>query len=820
MEILKQLPLPQQIEAVLAADYAPVDFFQLVTILLKHTVPEVYSNLPETTQNAITKVFRTLVGLGNLISRIEMLSSLKADVLRDLVVLLNAYIGLLQRVLAPKLVLNMLEGASALALREADKLLFKGKCFSVIRAVEMRFNNVSIPVVLKSIDAYSTFLSKELLYVDSRARILFTFSILSLGDLLYLSLFDVMFQRSHIECLDMRGMKRFEQKQMLVRFLDFCSRRYLQPGCSTDVVAALYVLCSRSMHVGNIWDEILLDKVVARYSFPLSLLAALLATNQMREAETEAFVIKAVTVWGNSSLLNVEPIVRQGHRTHLLLCLCAQLPPHALQRVMKLTAFVNAISNRLLSLSTRVKSLGIFLADSVSTMAHADRIFDMDTEVDLPVDCLSRSDILFNEDDSWDILESPQVIIEEPSQQVEELEKQLQPINIDEGDRVVEDGSDDEDDPTLATNSKPVARPIYVRDVLSYLSVDTKAPQAYEKQRIALKTIPTLLRQKLAFGTEVSFYAEDLFTQLAALTNHYEEADFDTLKLNAMIAVVASYPDITAHLCRLLLNGDYSLQQRMCLLSALSLGARELRGYVDEVVAGSFQKSQFPTKLLPEKLHRQYLAAAGETDTYDKIEHSIQNQLMHQDAEDARDELAGGKILRVSAGLKKSTTVTTVQGDANFSKIVGRKFFFPLVAVWYESGGINVGHYTPILVAHFLRTLSIVLHCAYPAAVELNEMAGEYLTLLCPVLQKVTPDQLQVIGSIVTGIMLVTEILDDVYMVTHFGHVLALVESTIGSFWDQLIDDTVKSLCAGLLLRMAKLRESMERVLVDQNAMY
>lgn len=809
MDLLKHEPLPSQIEAVLAAEYSAVDFFQLVSTLLKHTVPGTYTQLPPSTQNAVARVFRTPVGLGNLLARIDMLARLKADIREDVAVVVSSHTHLLARVLAPDLVQTMVAGATPAEVRETDKLLFKGRCFAVLRAAEMRFAHVYVPPQLVSMDAYAHYLGRQLLAVSEPT---FTLSLLSLSDVLHLHYFDVMFRKDAVHRVDLAPMKRFERKAVLVKFLDYCARRYLSLPAENDLVAALYVLGSRLFSGPSLWDDILLDKVISHYSYALNMLAALLAAPDL--------ALKALAVWGNSSQMNIEPVVRQEFRTHLLVCLCAQLPPDALQAMLKEPAFVTAISNRLLSLSDRVKTLGVFFADRVCVMAGAAKIFDMDAQVDIPTTVLSRSEILLGADDAWEILESPQVVVEDDSLTVGELQDKLQPISIKES---YEDAamSDEEDDPTLATSEKPVPKPIYVRDLLAYLSVDTSAPQAYEKRQIALQTAPSLLRQKLSFGTEVSFYAEDLFTQLAALTNHYEDKDFETLKLNAMIAVVVGCPTVTGHLCRLLLTADYSLQQRMCLLSALSLGARELRGYKDDVVVSSFKPAEFASKMLPEKLHRQYLAAAGEVDyAYGKIENSIQNQLMSEAAEEARDELAGGKILRMSSSLKKKPQLQEVQLSkeklAGFNKTVGARFFFPLLAVWYESGGINVGHYTPVLVAHFVRTLSIILHCAYPAATGLLDMAGEYMNLLCGVLEKVTPDQLQVVESVATGVMLVCDIMDEVYLASHYGNSLMLVENTVGGWWESLIDERVKSLCAGLLLRVAKLRTSMERVLMDQ----
>lgn len=810
MDILLASPLPAQIEACIHAHAAAsdIDQLRLVSALLKYTVPEVYASLSEQTQNAVAGVFRSAIGLGNLFARIAMFSKLRADLHHDVVRSLNSLLLLLGRVLQPGLLRQLWPATAPIAQAEVEKLLFKGRAFAIVRETAYNFPKVHVPAPLKDLPSFTAYLSRELLLLPDAGSLVM--SVFSLGEPNVF--FDITFMPAHLEYLrtTCASLKRFERKLLLLRYLDFIVFTYLRVHADADKIGSLAIL-GKVFLDNAVWDDLLLEKIAAKYNYSLDLVVSLMVEAPKKLAQN------LLSVWGNVTLLANEPIVKQAHRTHLLLALCRQLPAADLEEIMKLQEFVAAISNRLSSLSNLVKHYGMILADTICIMAAKPPIFDMDSMSldslpDMPLHFFCQDDFNLSVEDAWDALKAPQVV--ELSDL--DLEQELQPLSIEDRSAAVDlDLSDEEDDPSLAQNKK-VAAPIYVRDLLSYITIDVKDKTAFEKRQIALRTAPTLLRQKLAFGTEVSFFAEDLISNLVALTNHFEEANFETLRLNAMIAVVVSYPAVTLKLCNLLLTGDYSLQQRICLLSTMSFAARALKGFKDDEVAASFMTKSFATQQLPSNLHNFY----EQTDIgYSRIENAIQSDLMEGRSEDARDQLAGGRILRISSKLKPTLLRLIQKSDdllESFPKIVGKSFFFPLVAVWYESGGINIGHYTPLLVSHFIRSLSLILHCAYPTAVDLNDMAGEYLNLVTPVLQNVSLDQLQVVESIATGIMLICETIDEIYLVTHFEGNLVIVENCILAWWESLIDDRVKSLCAGLLLRLADIRKNMQKVLMSQ----
>lgn len=811
LDLLENKPSPETIEECIASvDFrSQVNSLRLASLLLKHTVPEVYLEAPSSTQNAITLVFRTIVGLGNLLGRISM--ALNTSSLLDLEGLLVIFAKLLDQVLQPGLVHDaLLIDPSRINIysRELEKLLFRGKTYSIVCEVALRFPNIAIPTVVQSLDAYSLYLSKELLTIDDPTP--FVFPLFSLGAQLLNQFFSVTFCPENINRLTplKSSLRRYERKVLNGKFIDFAVG-YLGRSNDLEKIKALSILANEFLD-GTVWDELTLEDSIAKCNFSVNLLSALLIQDPK---SMTAILLRS---WGNKTLMQMEPITKQEYRTHFLACLFSQLPQDELSGIMRDADFLNAISNRLMSHSNKVKSLGILLADELAKAGGQLSIFSIDVldEVSIPLNRISRLHTSMSLHQAWSIISEPTVSEVEELMEVEQIQNRLEPLTLSHSN--TNDSSDEEDDITLST-SKKVQKPLYIRDLLAYLNVDVKDKQAYEKRKIALQTAPFLLKGKSGFGSEVTFHAEDLLTQLAALTNFFEEDDFESQKLNAMIAVVVSSPSATSHICHLLLTGDYSLQQRVCLLTTMVLSARELRGFTRDGDASQHQKMLFPTKVLPEKLHRFYLSMDDECS---RIEHTIQDQIMADPSEEAKDQLAGGKILRISSKLKnkprQEDLLVSKDQLRKFGSIAGKQFFFPLLAIWYESGGINIGHYTPLFVGHYIRSLSLILHCAYPIAADTTDMSREFINVVVPILQNLLIDDMQVLESAVTGLMVVLDITDDLFIVTEYGQMMTTALNAVQRLYDSIIDDRVKSICAGFLYKLSNLQSSFERTLMDQ----
>ncbi|KAJ2904136.1 telomere binding protein [Zalerion maritima] len=191
------------------------------------------------------------------------------------------------------------------------------------------------------------------------------------------------------------------------------------------------------------------------------------------------------------------------------------------------------------------------------------------------------------------------------------------------------DASDSEEDPTLLRRDKPKP-PVYVRDLIAYF----RATDDYDRQILALRTAPGLIRRKGKFGTEVTSHAETLAGLLVGVEDKFDvdskrkktqrhgeddgdsdeaddeseddelldDFDFENLRIDALVGLIISGPEkMGPVMARMLWTGDYSTAQRRTILVSIGLAGRELAGLEGEKEAG------FVSKRLPERLERMFL---------------------------------------------------------------------------------------------------------------------------------------------------------------------------------------------------------------------
>lgn len=837
LHILKNGPSETEIILVLAKlshiPHSGASQLALITTLLNHTVPETYGSLLNGAKSAIIEVFLSPAGIGNLTSRLYTLR--ESPKLLPEGQYLAPLARLLEDLFQPGFVLKLARNRPLPELKEIDRLVFRGKCFSVANEISLR-HDLNFGPVFASSNSYVAFLNLGLLdcythEVPLSIINMFLFSLGSVSEDGFGQYFEVMFNETnwHNFAASFREMRRFERKNILLKFLtSFLTRKYFVRTVSREKLVALCVI-SNEIFDSNLIDELLIEKFISTANWHLNTVIGLLCA-KLPPREFGKMVTKSISYWGNDHILKTEPIVRQEHRTHILICLLAQCTPEFLGELLKNDLFLRSITNRLSSLSNTIKSLGVILADKVCEFGNMPKIFNMDNtgyeSMQNPSSYIKRSDVsLDNIAYAWELLSEPE--IEEPASDVTELVSSFSTTALRKNTDSDDDSdmnSDDEDDPTIGPLAK-VAKPLYIKDLLDYVMVDTKSPQAHEKRHLALTQGPTLLHQKAAFGTEVSYYCDDLVTELLAMTNFFEEKDFESLRLACLVACLSCHPPSTVHACKLLLLGDYSLQQRMCILSAISLAARHLKGFKDDVIMESYRQKSFPSKQLPAHVSLAFLGLdlGSQNAGYqvNAIQQSIQQDLMTEASQEANKTIYGGTLIRSSSALKKPRNTEISTKTKDFAKIIGTCFFFPLVSVWYEAGLINIGHYSPILTAHFIKTLVLVLHAAYPVAANFNDMVRELVQLLVPVIKRVSIEELQVVESIVTGVLLVCDVTEEGELMRGFPDELRLVQEWLASSWESIIDERLKSLCAGLLLRLNGLGEKYDRVLMDQvNSMY
>ncbi|EGW30220.1 uncharacterized protein SPAPADRAFT_57650 [Spathaspora passalidarum NRRL Y-27907] len=821
IEVLKNYPNIDKVNGilidVLSTNKNPP--LQLISTLLNYTIPQIFSSLPNEVHINLIKVFQSLIGISNLVNVIAVFK----DGSHENKDVLQIYWQFLQELIDDKLVVELIRTSSSpLEIKEIDKFFFKGKMFSIVNEALIS-NNLEVDnKALESTANYVYYLTSSLLKLyQNKCDLIITTnymnSILKFsGGESFNQFFDVFFTRENWGYfLDSFAlMKKFEKKNLIKKFYTlYISKIHLQPNVSPEKLVGLYNILNFSHEY---LDSSTVESIILCGNRDLNKLVAMVL-NDCPETQLNSLIFQLLSSWSSEESVNNEPIAIQESRTHILLqILSRRKGSEFLKQLVKSKVFLDAITKRLSSFSDNVKALGVAVADHVCILNGEEKIFKFNDSVDnysnlvesvLEIRTMGQSE-------AWNNIKAPYVE-EEEKEEITTISSEISNLSVQ---QVNSDDESEDDDPSIPPQVD-VQSPVYIKDLLQYLNVDTKDNNAYEMRRKALTEGPTLLRRKSRSGNEVQFFSEDLFSSLLALNNHFNDKDFEVLKLNNLIAVIVANPNITFYVFKLLLTGDYSLQQRMQILSATSLAARELRGFKDDVVTKSFKQINFPSQMLPESLHNKYMQLEADNTKYiDNIHTELQNSLMEEASSKAQDEILGkGKLVRISAKLKKQPKQ---QADppviSNYFKIIATNFYFPLLNVWYEAGSIDIGHYSPIFIAHYIKTLVLIIHCSYPSSTQLRDMVKEFLILSCSIIRRLSSDQLQLIESIVTGILLIFDIIDGQYLISYHHDELILIQSWLMITWETLIDEKVKSLCAGLLLQISELLQTFERTLIDQ----
>lgn len=203
-----------------------------------------------------------------------------------------------------------------------------------------------------------------------------------------------------------------------------------------------------------------------------------------------------------------------------------------------------------------------------------------------------------------------------------------------------------------------------------------------------------------------------------------------------MIAVLIAEPLRMGQWCsRILYNGDYSIGQRASVLTTLGMAARELAGLGKEDAAltgANANETAFPSKRLPEKLHKVY---AVETAPMNALSAQLEKTMIQPMAASAADQLTGPNALKVRTFSSRMAVEKKRQKPIPnaLAKIVAEGFFFPLTGRWrihLQTYGENSSHTDPFLLAHFLKTLSLILHASGSSTLSLPQMTSEFWDLL------------------------------------------------------------------------------------------
>ena len=805
--------------------------FLLISALINHTLPESYDLLSKQVQYKVREVLKSVIGVGNLVSRLQIYnerneSESKASV-SQLIIVLHKILeeGLVQKIIP--------DGKSKAELAEIEKLIFKGKCFSVVSESLQKFELNIETELFSTTRGYATFLSHTICEMhkqeyDTRILNRFYHSMVMFHPTVVNEFFEVMFDRDNWTYVQKGyfSMRGYEKRDLLLNFLKFIEKKYLSFNLDRNLVLDLAVI-TEPLIEENLLDGFFFSKVLNISNLSINSLISLL----LPENNLEGIISYLLNLWGDKDIIRTELILKQEIRTHLLIQLILNCTNKKyLHDLLVSRVFLDAISNRLGSFSDNVKSLGVIFADKLCDSVGKDKIFLLDLVKDSFLlnndNYITKTEIASARGDVWQRLETEQKSAAPESTEIskdtpENIAKSIQEISLRTLGYADSDDSDlssEEEDDSMVLHKAKVQRPIYIKDLLNYITLDTKSSLAYEKRRSAFIYGPTLLRQKSQFGSEVSFYSNSLCEQAVGLTNTFEDKDFEEMRINFLIAVVVSHPSAAQHLSSLLLIGDYSLQQRLSILTTLSLSARELRGHDDAIVRRSYIEKSFPSYQLPGRVHQRfaesdYFSLYGLQLPYQQV----QKELMSSSSEMAKEHLSDGKVLRISESLKKKDTPGPKQPKIkNFHRLIGSLFFFPLVNVWYEAGGIDIGHYSPILISHFIKTLVLFMHAAFPSAHNFNDMIKEFFLIVMPIIETISLEELQVVESVCSGLLLICEGIDESYLILSFSTEFELIQKWLTLSWESIIDEKIKAICTALLLRLHEMSEKFERSLLNQ----
>lgn len=553
--------------------------------------------------------------------------------------------------------------------------------------------------------------------------------------------------------------------------------------------------------------------------------------------------------WGDTLAIKRHPLQLQESQTQMLFLSIQQLPLDFLRKISSSSLYLNAISNRLGSVSARPRLFGTLLAEHMSAMAPDPKVKPLNFELngfhdeeqafwkntiakiaDRPTKYDAGTWMVLNtstpktevKDDNQTWMESPANLSSKrnnsvPRSHSTENRKSAKTTAMDSDDEEdlesypfpEDDAEDSDDDPTLAKKEK-VKPPVYIKDLLEYLRSED-----YEKQKLGVENAARLITQKAKFGQELEFYSQELASVLAGLKDTYEIDGYNDKKLEALKSLVAACPSIVPqHLTALLFEGDFSLQQRLALLSGITLGARDL--------SSGKEDSVFPGKRLPPALEKAFgIEQAREQDKsgslkpIDNLTAELQRGLLKNTTQQAEEVLGGPKVLRVSRKLQKEREIGKPISTYNpYAKCASRNFIFPLTGQWHRSNGIRgMGSYSSILKAHFLKSLALLLHAAYPSAPDLADMTTELLEIALS--QRASTEPI-VQEGLLTITLVAIQIHDGEFLVAKWSRQIVELKTWLEGVWETIGDENVRSMAAGVLYQLIEVTDKYQRRLIGQ----
>ncbi|KAF2756633.1 hypothetical protein EJ05DRAFT_477740 [Pseudovirgaria hyperparasitica] len=581
---------------------------------------------------------------------------------------------------------------------------------------------------------------------------------------------------------------------------------------------------------------------------------AVVAIVALDEDRLQTLTEKLMADFGDSLYIRHTPILVQECLTRtLLLCFghIHRKQSMALFMLARSSTHMTAISNRLSASSPRARFLGMAVGQIVSGLVdNSETVMKFDFDASEKEDLEMLRQLVSFEDTIGNVEDLTQAGLpkkdkgieakKRPATKSQTVARTSTQTQIS-GPRIVEvlddsdededlvpyskpdsDPEDEDDDPSMVKRDKPTA-PVYIRDLMS----SVRDTENYDRHILAFRAAPALIRRKTGFGKEVIDHIGDLAGLFIGLTDHFElDEEFDEVRQQALIAILLAQPaSIGKVYARAYFEGEYSISQRLAILSAMGLGARELAGFEDFEQDQKIKEASkaFPSKKLPPHLHQIY---ADESQPVAALSRRLEQMMIKPMALQAADKASGPNILKVRTfSSRMEVEKKRKKPIANeLAKVVAQSFFFPLTGRWWshvQAYGPSTIQSTPHLLPTYLRTLSLLLHSSGPSTLSLPSMTSEFWDLLLS-LRTVATGDITIMEAMLFSILTLLDVNEDHRRIAQ-EHPKELLETQVWvkGVWEAMgkgsegsQDERVRMLAASILVRSQEVVEKYQRMLM------
>lgn len=765
---------------------------ELYSALIEFTIPEIYEELSYDGRAQIIDITRTVGGLGALISRISTLSSGDSDERLPVQVRMNIerLFAIVSEILKDDGIQTIYQRIGSSNGKERTlfvSLIYGSKLFNVLSKASVLIGNSGGPSKILDPYDFGKIIAESVIQLELLEGLEKGMKLGAKGSPVLEGVSETLVATPANRSILLGLYKRMRASQQW-----FCLSNIILPvfleSCGTEKERA---------HVLEPFSEGHHEKL---YEYPESQVgvnSSLCRLCIKMAKTTRKMVQQLIGRWGGDPLaVKHNPITLQETQTTMLLLSLWEMSEEDCQQLAYSSEFLNSVTNRLAALSSRARIFGTVFAEELTKRTSRPLKFDLtvekeeqdrlrffvltDEEQDIMIDSSIRDaseDPVGDSDD--DDNNNNNKIDNNPASLIN------RPVNLPAYAMAEDDPEDSDDEPDLS-NKEHLSPPVYIKTLIEYLSADDN----YQKQHLALVYGPGLVRRKMSFGKEMEFHGIELATVVAGLKDSFEMDNFENIRLNLLVEI-AKMPRAGKHLAKLLFSGDYSLQQRMVIMTSIALAVQT--GSDDSTPAQVSKK-------LPDSVHELF-----EESPVDSLARRIQSSTISETADKADDLIGGPKVLRISRQLAKERELRnekSTSGKISASEYAGNYYFFPLMAEWWITGGANMGHYSQLLIAHFFKTLGIIMTKAKQT--DIPDMTGELLDLIMSMRNAAKAEPV-ILDGVLTALAVILQSNDHQLLVTHWPTPIVEIKNWLEDTWESVADDKVQRTAAAILYQLVEI---------------